>query len=79
MRDHQTAVEQAPEGTGQATLRRGSGAYPRPTQETKPEAERVLPSHQDVGRFGGATGNAAAVGLASMFLPPGHQRDCACA
>jgi hypothetical protein len=32
-----------------------------------------------VGRFGGATGNAAAVGLASMFLPPGHQRDCACA
>jgi hypothetical protein len=79
MRDHQTAVEQAPEGTGQATLRRGSGAYPRPIQETKPEAERVFPSHQDVGRFGGATGNAAAVGLASMFLPPGYQRDCACA
>jgi hypothetical protein len=39
----------------------------------------VLPSHQDVGRFGGATGSAAAVGLAPMFLPPGYQRDCACA
>jgi hypothetical protein len=47
--------------------------------QTKPEAERVFPSHQDVGRFGGATGNATAVGLASMFLPPGYQRDCACA
>jgi hypothetical protein len=45
----------------------------------EPESIRRLSTHQDVGRFGGATGSARAVGLASMFLPPGSQRDCACA
>ena len=50
------------------------------SKEAKPEAERVFPSHQDVGRFlCGATGNTPAVGLAAMFLPPGYQRDSTCA